>query len=191
MLVGAPASGKSTLARAVAERVAAVVLQSDGVRKELFARPQYTPAEHRRVFAVVQRRVQRALVAGRGVVLDATNLEERHRRVFYRLAAAMGVPLLVVRLAIPENEALRRLDARQSERDPADLSDADVAVYRLLAPRLEPIGRPHWVLNGTARPALLADLVLRQLASVRSAGRAAPAPIAGSHLPDHSLRGHA
>ena len=188
-MVGAPACGKSTLARAVAQRVPAIVLQSDAVRKELFTLPRYTPAEHRRVFAVVQRRVQRALLAGRGVVLDATNLEERHRRVFYRLAATAGVPMLVVRLAIPEGEALRRLDARRRLRDPTDLSDADVGVYRTLAPRLEPIGRPHWVLNGMARPVLLADLVVRQLVSARVAGRATRSLATESRLPDHTIGG--
>jgi predicted kinase len=152
VLVGPPASGKSTLARALAARCAAVVVQSDAVRKALVAQPTYSRDEHRRVFA-----------AGRNVVVDATNLEERHRRVLYRIAAACGARLRIVRLVVPMAIARARLHRRATARDPRDLSDADWRVYQALAPRHEPIGPPHWLLNGALRAALLVAFVCERV----------------------------
>lgn len=163
VLVGPPASGKSTLARALAARCAAVVVQSDAVRKALVAQPTYSRDEHRRVFGVVHRRTYQALAAGRNVVVDATNLEERHRRVLYRIAAACGARLRIVRLVVPMAIARARLHRRATARDPRDLSDADWRVYQALAPRHEPIGPPHWLLNGALRAALLVAFVCERV----------------------------
>ncbi|MBX5490451.1 MAG: ATP-binding protein [Chloroflexi bacterium] len=159
VLVGPPASGKSTLARALAARGVAVVVQSDAVRKTLVATPTYTPAEHRRVFAAVHRRIYHALRAGRNVVVDATNLAERHRRVLYRLADHCGAHLRIVRLVVPAAIAQARLAQRTTARAAHDLSDADWRVYQALAARQEPIGPPHWLLNGALRPSLLVAFV--------------------------------
>jgi predicted kinase len=170
VLVGPPASGKSTLARLLAARLPAVLVQSDAVRKALVAQPTYTPAEHRRVFGEAHRQIVRLLRAGQHVVFDATNLAEVHRRVLYRIAGACGARLLIARLAVPEAVARTRLARRQTARDPGDLSDADWAVYQRMAARREPIAPPHWVLNAAAAPEALAALLLR------AAARAAPAP---------------
>ncbi len=44
-MVGAPGSGKSFLARRLAAALAADLVQTDVVRKEMFPQPRYTPGE--------------------------------------------------------------------------------------------------------------------------------------------------
>ena len=51
MLIGPPGSGKSFLARLLAARLGAILLQSDALRRQMFRPPRYTPAEHAAVYA--------------------------------------------------------------------------------------------------------------------------------------------
>ena len=159
VLVGPPASGKSTLARRLAARLPAAVVQSDAVRKDLFPSPSYSPEEHRQVFAVAHARLATLLRAGRHVVFDATNLEQSARQALAAAAVVAGARLLVARLIVSDDVAQGRLARRASAREPGDLSDADWTVYQVMASRLEPIRGPHWVLNGAAEPDALAALL--------------------------------
>jgi predicted kinase len=163
VLVGPPASGKSTLAERLAVRLPATVVQSDAIRKALVTVPRYTPEEHQQVFAAAHTETARLLRAGSHVVFDATNLEDDPRRVLAGIAAECAAELLIARLAISRAEAQRRLERRGTARAAGDLSDADWVVYQMLATRFEPIQGPHWVLNGTSAPDALAALLARQI----------------------------
>ncbi|MBC8122919.1 MAG: AAA family ATPase [Gemmatimonadaceae bacterium] len=80
VLIGLPASGKSTLASQLGSALPAVVIvSSDAIRAELYgdAAIQREPA---RVFAVAHARLHQALVAGNATIFDATNLEAPFRR---------------------------------------------------------------------------------------------------------------
>ena len=133
MLSGLPGAGKTAFARALAPRLAACTLESDRVRRELFARRRYTPAEHARVFATVRARAAAALESGRNVIVDATNLRERDRRGFVELAGQRGARLVTVRLTAPEDVLRDRL-AKPRE----GASEANVAVYEAMRGRAEP-----------------------------------------------------
>jgi predicted kinase len=174
VLVGLPASGKSTLAGRLAARLPAAVIQSDAIRKALVAAPRYTPEEHQQVFAVAHTETARLLRARRHVVFDATNLEAAPRRALAAIASRCGADLLIARLAIATADARRRLERRAVARSPGDLSDADWGVYQMLATRFEPISGPHWVLNGNIDPDALAALLARQILE-RQATTGAPA----------------
>ncbi len=136
ILSGLPGSGKTVFARALAPRIDACPLESDRVRRELFARRRYTPAEHARVFATVRARSAAALDTGRNVIIDATNLRERDRHGFVELAARRGARLVMVRLTAPERVLRERL-ARPRE----GASEADVAVYESMRGRADPFAR--------------------------------------------------
>ena len=146
MLVGRPASGKSYLARRLAERTAAELLQTDVLRLELFDAPRYTAAEHAAVYDEAHRRIAAGLRAGRSVIFDATNLGERKRRTVYHLADAAGARLVIVLTYTPSGVIRQRLELRKAGLDPLDRSEADWTVYRKMG-RSDPIGRPHLVVN--------------------------------------------
>jgi predicted kinase len=101
MLVGAPGTGKSRLARRLGAALEAQVVESDRVRKQLFTEPRYTGGEHAAVYGWCWNLLRSALAVGRNVVFDATNLEERHRRRVYDIVELAGARLLILWAACP------------------------------------------------------------------------------------------
>ena len=161
MLVGRPASGKSYLARLVAERLDAELLQTDNLRKQMFAVPRYTGRESGAVYLAAQRRIGQLLRAGRTVVFDATNLVERSRAHLYRLAEQASAELLIVLAWAPLAVIRERLAAREAGRDPLDRSDADWAIFLKLN-RVDPIRRPHLMVNTAIDLTQACELVARR-----------------------------
>jgi predicted kinase len=163
VMVGVPGAGKSVLAREVAAAVDADLIQTDAVRKGLFPRPRYTPKETRTVYAVSHRRLAAALRAGRRVIFDATNLQERTRTILYRIAERHAARLLVLVAYAPEPVIRARLARRGQRLDPHDLSDADWTIYLGMRRTAEPVGRPHVVANTCVSPGPVLRLLRRML----------------------------
>jgi predicted kinase len=150
MLVGAPGTGKSRLARRLGEALGAQVVESDRVRKQLFAEPRYTGGEHAAVYGWCHTLVRSALLVGRHVIFDATNLEERVRRRVYDIVESCDAELLIVWATCPPGVVQERLLRRRTARDADDVSDADWPVYLDLRRKAEPIRRPHIVISTVA-----------------------------------------
>jgi predicted kinase len=150
MLVGAPATGKSRLARYLAAELSAQLVETDRVRKQLFAEPRYTGGEHAAVYGWCHTLVRSGLQIGRNVVFDATNLQERLRRRVYDIAEASRAALFIVWTTCPARVVQERMLRRRDALDPDDASDADWDVYLDLRRRVEPILRPHLVINTAA-----------------------------------------
>jgi len=150
MLVGPPATGKSRLARRLATALDAQVVESDRVRKQLFAEPRYTGGEHAAVYGWCHTILRSALVVGRNVIFDATNLEERRRRKVYSIAEQCDARLAIIWVTCPPSVVQQRLLRRQLREDKDDLSDADWPVFLELRRKAEPIRRAHVVLNTAA-----------------------------------------
>jgi predicted kinase len=148
LLVGAPGTGKSRLARRLGAALNAQVVESDRVRKQLFSEPRYTGGEHAAVYGWCHTLVRSALVVGRSVIFDATNLEERVRRRVYAIADDCQAQLLIVWATCSPAVVQERLLRRHTDpRDDGDQSDADWPVYLDLRRKAEPIRRPHVVVN--------------------------------------------
>jgi aminoglycoside phosphotransferase family enzyme/predicted kinase len=170
-IMGLPASGKTSLARALAGRLGLVHLNSDVVRKELagsqpterhddpFGQGLYTPAATHQTYAAMRRRAGQWLGRGRSVVLDATFGAADERSALVRLARRRGIPLLVVECHAEHAELQRRLAARRGE--PGAASDARVELWpRLLASYVEPTELPDRLAVDSTAP------VPRQVAAV-------------------------
>ncbi len=159
---GLPGSGKSTVARAFAERIGADCLASDVLRKQLAgAEPGarlpapvgegiYTPALSALTYRELLVQAERLLRSGRSVVLDATFGRAAARRRAAALARAVGGTLVPVECRCPAAVARRRL-ADRGRPGYAGPSDAGWEVRRALLRAYEPFG-PEAVRLDTTRP---------------------------------------
>jgi hypothetical protein len=161
MMSGLPGSGKSHLSRMLAERLKAVVLESDAVRKALFPQPCYSADESATVHRACQQVMRRLLTKGVRVIFDATNLVEFQRETIYSLVQGSGARLLIVRTVAPEDVIRERLTRRQEE--PESTSDADWHVYRRMAHREQKIRQPHVCIDTSKDPEDAVRKVMRVL----------------------------
>ena len=140
--MGLPASGKTTLAAALAGRLGAVHVSSDVVRKHLVGlRPGmhrtdafqdgiYTRAISRRTYSAVRKQATRWLRRGRSVVLDATFGLPAERTALRYLARRLGVRRYVILCRADESVLKARLAARADQ--PSSTSDARVEIWPAL-----------------------------------------------------------
>lgn len=145
LLCGLPGTGKSFLARRLAEALPFVIIESDMIRKILFPQPGYTAQESRWVHRTCHALMAKLLKRGVRVIYDATNLIEYHRELVYRIAERAGARLVVVKTVASEEMVRERLRTRQKAA--AEVSDADWRIYRRMASRQEAISHPHLIID--------------------------------------------
>jgi aminoglycoside phosphotransferase family enzyme/predicted kinase len=145
VVCGIAASGKSTLAAALARRAGASVVSSDRVRKALLgiaptARAPagaYDDAANRRTYRALGARARERLAAGQHVIVDATFRLAGERQAF---AAALGDAAhdcTWLECRVPVAVAARRAAARA--RRPDTESDAGAAVAVVHAQEWDPL----------------------------------------------------
>lgn len=145
---GAPGTGKSTLAGALADRLGMVLLSSDRIRKELAGldpessaaaalhRGIYDAGHTVRTYTEMLRRARLLLELGESVLLDASWGDAEHRAAARDLAADTFCDLRELCCTAPEELVSHRIAARAGS---AHLvSDADAAVAAALAVDREP-----------------------------------------------------
>lgn len=145
---GLIATGKSTFAKAWAERHQMGYYNSDVVRKELAGlapttgrktaidRGIYSKDFSRRTYTALLERAAADLAAGRSVVLDASYQERAERRRVEELAAKLDARLYFIQCVCSEEVMKRRLAERAL--DPAAVSDGRWEIYLKQKERFEP-----------------------------------------------------
>ena len=148
-VAGGIASGKSTIAEAVADELGAPVVDADRTRKAMLGVPPtahgragaawagaYDPSFSEHVYAEVLRRAGVVLASGRPVVIDASFRTARARVDAAALARAHGVPFRLIECVASAQVCKARLAAR----DPStSVSDATPAIYDAFVSGYEPI----------------------------------------------------
>lgn len=172
---GPPASGKSTLARGLAERDGFERISSDETRKRLaglhpdeeaaasWGEGIYAPEWTERTYAACLRLARESLESGGRVVVDASFREDSHRRAFVELARSLGLRVLWLDCELDARTAAARLRARSA--DAADASDADAAVQRRIRESWEP---PSELTERVRRPVPTAGSPAETLALART-----------------------
>ncbi|MFI5615821.1 AAA family ATPase, partial [Amycolatopsis sp. NPDC051903] len=142
---GLPASGKSTVAGALADALGASLLQSDRVRKELAGispdehRPAgyrhgiYTPEWTARTYDELARRSAELAPVGESVVLDASWTSADQRAKIAAVAAATSTRLIALRCTAPDAVREQRLATRTGS-----YSDAGPEVATAMAHEFDP-----------------------------------------------------
>jgi len=162
---GLPGSGKSVTALALAERIGALRLRSDVLRRRLHDAPaRYAGAATRSTYAALRAHAGRAIAAGWPVVVDAAFLQRDERDDFAAAARDWGVPFAVLDLQAPLALLHERVRARQA--CGGDPSEADGAVLDRLAELQQPLRADeaaHAIAIDATRPPQPAALAARCL----------------------------
>src|SRR3989344_962421 len=111
-LYGFPGSGKSFVARNLAEQVQMAHVSADRIRSELFAKPRYDKQENAIVAHLMNYMVEEFLGSGLSAVYDANALSAGQRRRLRELAAKHRAAYLLVWLQIDVESAFSRTQQR-------------------------------------------------------------------------------
>jgi predicted kinase len=152
LVCGAPGAGKSTLARALLCRLAAVWLNSDAVIEPFFADDRDSAAFKRArpdFFEGLYALARLNLETGNSVLLDVPHVSQMRdpawRRRMRKLAAANGARLVCLKCVASPEALRRRVRARNAKRDRAKLRRWE-AHMRELPPDF-PVPWPHAVID--------------------------------------------
>ena len=170
---GLPGTGKSTVAGALADRLGAVQLSSDRLRKELagldpqrpaaadYRQDLYSCAHTARTYAALVDRAEDLLSHGESVVLDASWTHAAHREPAVRGAERTSSELVALWCTVPREVAAQRMRDRTSA-----ASDADEDVASAMAAEADPWPEAHSL--STAEPP---ERVVDRTLSLVDAGR--------------------
>ena len=158
---GLPGTGKSFFCRRLAEKLPAIILESDALRRLLFPQPDYSQTESTRLFKAIRLLAERFLRRGFCIIMDATNLSERYRQYLYSIAERLDVKLVVVSVEAPPLLVKERLAARL--RNLGGRSEADWDVYMKMKPSVEKIARKHYVVDTSRDITPVIDKIMQEI----------------------------
>lgn len=161
MLSGLPGSGKTFLCRKLKERLPAVVLESDDLRKRLFPQPSYSLQESSYLFSLCHKLIAELLQKNIPVILDATNLSEKNREFLYSIAERNKAKLVLIQVEAPSEVVQKRLKERTA--DPLNKSDADWGVYERMKAQAEPIRRNYLAVDTSHDITPAIEKILREV----------------------------
>jgi aminoglycoside phosphotransferase family enzyme/predicted kinase len=157
-------SGKSTVARGIAEALGLELLSSDQLRKELagltpemsqrvrYGEGLYDPSSIRRTYEALAELAREVLRRGDSVIIDASFAKRAERLRMTALAREMKAQCYVIECLAPEAVLRERL--RERERSSTSISDAREEILEQFRDAFEPIQSDEeacWVCLNTAK----------------------------------------
>lgn len=146
VLLGLPGSGKTTFARQLAERIQGVTLSSDAMRLSIYktreaaqaARDEDRVLSNQYVFGALNYAARQALRAGHNVIFDAVVSHRSEREEKYEFAREFGAAAILVRIQVPREVSLRRMQERTPTEDQRQFHEEKaIGVFNYFAQELE------------------------------------------------------
>jgi hypothetical protein len=146
IMCGLTGSGKSSLARALADSIGAEVLKSDEVRKDLagvsrtdhhqvgFGQGLYSEEWTQKTYVALMQQGAELLKSGKPVILDASFLKRGQRSMARKTAIEHQVPFVCLQCECPREVARQRLAQRGNE----DVSDGRWEIHTSQESAFEP-----------------------------------------------------
>lgn len=174
--VGLAGTGKSSLAAALAERIGALALSSDVVRKEIagiplmehrfegFGKGIYKKDFSKKTYEALFNKARKLLRMGKSVVVDASFLYKSNRDMALRLAQECDIPLVILECRAPEAVIKERLKQRLREET---VSDGRWEIFQRQKSFFEAVeeepGSLHLIINTTRLVPELVDQILLRI----------------------------
>lgn len=133
LVFGLPGTGKTTLARALAEALKWPHYNTDIIRDQEGKRQQYDRETKEIIYRKLIEGTREALEKGQGVIVDGTFYREDLRKPFRELGRTLGVPVKWVEVHAAEDVVLERVS------QPRPYSEADYEVYLKIREAFEPL----------------------------------------------------
>lgn len=159
MLAGPPGVGKTTFAAALRARTPIAVIESDAVRRTLFAQPTHDREESGTVFAAIHEALRRLLRDGISTLVDATNMVENERAVMYGIADEAAARTIIVRVTAPAAVVRKRLEAGARR----GASEAGVEEFEKVRRRWRSISREHYVVDTVRSTQSAIETIAREI----------------------------
>lgn len=83
IMIGISSSGKSTIAKQIAERDNCIIVSSDAIRGEICEGGVSDQSKNEEVFRIFHRRIKENLLKGNNVIADATNITIKSRKAIF------------------------------------------------------------------------------------------------------------
>ncbi|MBR9982694.1 MAG: AAA family ATPase, partial [Desulfatitalea sp.] len=164
VVCGMPATGKSTVAKALARHLDAPVLRSDIIRKELlglntldaqvkpFGEGIYSEHASGLTYGRMLLQAQAYLERGRAIILDATFGRRRRREEVVRLARDMDAGLIFIECTCSEATIKSRLSAREDRQGASDARRQHFGQFKSHFEPLDELSPMHRMQVDTERP---------------------------------------
>lgn len=114
MMIGLPASGKSTLAEQIAKSEDAEIVSSDNIRKELYG-DENIQGDNNKVFRILQERIINGLKNNKNMIYDATNINYKRRMAFLQKIRKLKIEKIAIMVATPYEQCLIRNSQRERQ----------------------------------------------------------------------------
>jgi uncharacterized protein len=169
---GLTGTGKTTLARELAERLEIERFETDAVRRQLFGKSDspadfgediYRPENRERVYEEVLLRAKGLIDSGRSAIIDGTFLTAKSRLDALALAASGQAVPLVVDCHCPDYVARQRIADRLAAGNTLSESRREVYEKQKAVEEGNPVGIPVCQVDTTLSLPAMVDVVLKRL----------------------------
>lgn len=114
MMIGIPASGKTSLAEQIANSEGAEIVSSDNIRKELYG-DESIQGDSNKVFKTVENRIINGLKNNKNMIYDATNINYKRRMAFLQKIRKLKIEKIAIMVATPYEQCLIRNSQRERQ----------------------------------------------------------------------------
>ena len=142
IVFGLPGSGKSYFAKNLAEMIKADYINSDKIRRTMFAVRAYSAREKWSVYNEMLAQMHKAVQQHKNLVLDATFYTNEIRKPFLDEAEEID-NIIFIEVRAEEALIMERLKIKRKD------SEADFNVYRIIKKQWEPFCKDHLILQST------------------------------------------
>ena len=142
IVFGLPGSGKSFFAFHLANSLNAKYLNTDQVRREMYANRTYSTKEKMTGYDVMLEKTREAVEKKIDLVLDGTFYKKTIRRKFQNEVGGKDA-IQFIEVIADENSIRARLAK------PRILSEADLNIYKKIKNEWEPMREHHLIINST------------------------------------------